>query len=81
MHPDTGIVFDGYELPYIGEAIDLAKAFHSHFKNIHSIGWDIAITENGPCFIEGNDNWEISLVQACSKGLRKEFQEFFSDIK
>ena len=81
VHPDTGIVFDGYELPYIGEAIDLAKAFHSHFKNIHSIGWDIAITENGPCFIEGNDNWEISLVQACSKGLRKEFQEFFSDIK
>ena len=32
--------------------------FHSMLKDIHSIGWDIAIGENGPIFIEGNDNWE-----------------------
>lgn len=76
-HPDTGIKFKDYKIPYIKESIELAKKFHSYFPDIHSIGWDIAITENGPCVIEGNDNWEISLVQICSHGLQHEFKEYF----
>lgn len=77
VHPNSGVVFDGYEIPFLQESIRLAKLFHSHLTEIHSIGWDIAITENGPCFIEGNDNWEISLVQICSHGLQNEFNEWF----
>ena len=77
IHPDTGVVFQGYHIPYMAETIDYATRFHKHFKEIHSIGWDIAITENGPCFIEGNDNWEISLVQICDKGLKMEFDRLF----
>lgn len=76
-HPDSGVVFSDYKIPYLKESIELAKKFHSYFPDIHSIGWDIAITENGPCIIEGNDNWEISLVQICSHGLRKEFDSLF----
>lgn len=77
-HPDTGIVFEGYKIPFLSEAINMAKEFHSFFPAIHSIGWDIAITDDGPCFIEGNDNWEISLVQICSHGLNKEFRKYFN---
>ena len=55
----------------------MARRFHSELHEIHSIGWDSAITDAGPCFIEGNDNWEISLVQICSKGLQREFEELF----
>ena len=77
VHPDTNIVFAGYEIPYLSEAIDMAVHFHSYFTDIHSIGWDIAITEDGPCFVEGNDNWEISLVQVCSRGLMPEFSRLF----
>lgn len=76
-HPTTGVVFEGYEIPYLKEAINVAKQFHSYLNDIHSIGWDIAITENGPCIIEGNDNWEVSLVQICSHGLQKEFKTLF----
>ena len=43
----------------------------------HSVGWDIAITENGPVFIEGNGLWEISLVQAVHGGMKKEISSFF----
>lgn len=43
------------------EAIEVVIKAHREFHGIRSIGWDVAITENGPCFIEGNDNWEISL--------------------
>jgi hypothetical protein len=55
----------------------MSVKFHGHLKQIHSIGWDIAITKDGPCFIEGNDNWEISGVQICSKGLNEEFKDYF----
>ena len=27
--------------------------------------------------IEGNDNWEISLIQVCSRGLKDEFKIYF----
>jgi hypothetical protein len=34
------------------------------------IGWDIAITPDGPVFIEGNDNPEISGLQTVNGGLK-----------
>lgn len=76
-HPDTGIIFSGYTIPFMSEAINTAIQFHKRLRNIHSIGWDIAITENGPCFIEGNDNWEISNLQVSSQGLSQQFKRLF----
>lgn len=73
-HPDTNIKFEGFEIPYYKEAIKAVCTAHKLFYNINTIGWDIAITEEGPIFIEGNDNWEISLMQACDKGLKKEWR-------
>lgn len=55
-HPDTNIIFEGYPIPYYNETVDLCKKFHSKIKDIHLIGWDVAITEDGPIFIEGNDS-------------------------
>lgn len=77
-HPDTNIPFEGYQIPYFNEAIALCKKYHSYFTEIHSIGWDIAITENGPCFIEGNDNWDTVLPQVCVHGFRAEFDKYFT---
>lgn len=76
-HPDTHVIFKGYGIPYLQEAIKQAKDFHYVLRDIHSIGWDIAITEGGPCFIEGNDNWEISLMQICNHGYIEEFKRLF----
>lgn len=55
-HPDSKIKFEGFEIPFYEEAISLCKKFHSKIKGIHLIGWDVAITEDGPVFIEGNDS-------------------------
>lgn len=76
MHPYTGIKFEGITLPYIKEAVAQAIKFHS-FLNLHSIGWDIAITESGPYFIEGNDNWEIDVQQNALHPLDVYFKKYF----
>lgn len=78
QHPNSGIVFEGYKIPFLQQAIEQVKNLHSFLPGVHSIGWDIAIGENGPIIIEGNDNWEISLVQICSHGLQPEFDKYFN---
>lgn len=75
IHPDTNVVFEKFQIPNYQEALDLACKAHEKFYGIHSIGWDIALTTDGPMIIEGNDNWEISLMQACDRGLRQEWTE------
>lgn len=79
IHPDSGIRLSEFYIPFIKEAEEKAVFFHSMLKDIHSIGWDIAIGENGPIFIEGNDNWEINGPQVGNHGLKKEFKEYFYD--
>lgn len=68
-HPDTGIAFSEFAVPFIKESVEQAKRLHQAI-GLHSIGWDIAIGENGPIFIEGNENWEINGPQSVHGGLR-----------
>ena len=75
-HPDTGVVFKDFEVPFFNEAKELIRAYHMQLKEVHSIGWDITITPEGPCIIEGNDNWEISALQVTNHGMRKEFEQY-----
>jgi len=76
-HPNSGVVFENFKIPYIQQVKEQAILFHSMLTDIHSIGWDIAIGENGPIFIEGNDNWEINGPQVGNYGFKKEFQDNF----
>ena len=62
-HPDTGVVFEGYKIPYYDEAIDLVKKCMRLFYGLKSIGWDVAITTEGPIVIEGNDDWGLAAHQ------------------
>ena len=54
-HPDTGIPLVGYQLPMVQEAIALAKDAAQVFPRMGHVGWDMAITPNGPAIIEGNN--------------------------
>ena len=76
-HPDTHMVFKNYDIPFYKEAESLAVKLHGFLYRCHSVGWDIAITEKGPVFIEGNGLWEISLVQAVHGGLKEKVEKFF----
>jgi hypothetical protein len=62
-HPDSGVVFEGYKIPYYEEAVALAKRCMDSFYGLKSVGWDVAITTDGPVIIEGNDDWGLAAHQ------------------
>lgn len=54
-HPDSNTLFDGFVIPYFQESKILIEKAVSYIPD-RIIGWDIAISNNGPVLIEGNDN-------------------------
>lgn len=53
-HPFTKTVFDGFEIPLFGEAVELCKRAAQVFPQVGYIGWDVAITPEKPVLVEGN---------------------------
>ena len=72
-HPETGVVFSDYKIPYYQESAELVRCLHTFFYGVHSIGWDIAITETGPVVIEGNNSWDIAFQQFHDDKIKQTF--------
>lgn len=80
-HPDTGVVFKGFKVPYWEKVIELAIRAHKCFPSIPSVGWDVAISRTGPLIIEGNPKWGAASFQ-CTNGPGREYmKKYFTDIK
>ena len=63
-HPNTGVELLGYKVPYVKEAVEMAKRAAKVVPQMRYVGWDVAITPNGPAIIEGNnycahDFWQL----------------------
>lgn len=65
-HPDSGVKFVGYQLPMIPEALELVKKAARVVPQMRHIGWDVAITPDGPAIIEGNEYPGTDLSQLAS---------------
>lgn len=57
-HPDSKIRLEGYKIPYFKEACDLVILASKYLPDRY-VGWDIAITPDGPILIEGNENSNV----------------------
>lgn len=70
-HPVTGMKIVGFKLPFWKETLTLVKEAALLEKTNRSVGWDVAITNQGPELIEGNHNWCKLLWQLpAKKGLK-----------
>jgi hypothetical protein len=74
-HPDSKIVFKGYELPFLKEALALCLKAHRLFYFNFVIGWDVAITDAGPMIVEANENPGMNVSQCLDGGLRKRIEK------
>ena len=54
IHPISKKQILGFKVPLFHEAVDLTLEAAKKIPQIKYIGWDIAITNDGPCIIEGN---------------------------
>lgn len=57
-HPSTGEPFENFQLPDWGAACSLVKEAATAFLPLITIGWDVALTSDGPMLIEGNNTWD-----------------------
>jgi hypothetical protein len=62
-HPATRGRIAGTPLPHADAAIALAVRAHDAAAIDAAIGWDIAITPAGPCFLEANSVWGTDVMQ------------------
>lgn len=54
-HPGTGVPIVGFCVPQWEAVKALALAVAPEIPQVRYVGWDIAVTEKGPCLIEGNE--------------------------
>ena len=67
-HPDSGAPIAGVVIPRFQEALEVALAAQSAFPEVPSVGWDVAITDDGPLLLEANLNWGVDIVQIVGRG-------------
>ena len=78
-HPTTKVFFNNYELPYWKETKELVLKAALVNQNIKLVGWDVAITKNGPVLVEGNRRPGFDIVQVVSNRGRKDIINYVYD--
>lgn len=62
-HPDTRQKITGEALPMWAEVKELVVRAHRAFNDRLIIGWDVAISPDGPILIEGNYGPDVDMMQ------------------
>ncbi len=78
VHPDSGLVFKGYQIPKWNELLKTTEKVHKECMPHHLyIGWDFALTNDGWVLIEGN--WGQFVSQYADHiGFRERFVKYMS---
>ena len=76
-HPTTGHIMPGLQVPCWDEVTELVRRAAVVVPHIGYVGWDIAITPDGPELIEGNVHYPgNTVIQIDGPGPRRRLTEF-----
>lgn len=73
-HPDTGLEMVGFQVPEWEEAVRLAKELATVVKGNRYAGWDLALTKDGWCMVEGNARGQFIWQIVAGRGCRSELE-------
>ena len=82
-HPDSGRVYQGYQLPDWDQLIQVCTeaSIRAGELGCRNIGWDLAHTEeHGWVMIEGNAGAQLGEQNATREGLRKRMEPLLADV-
>ena len=72
-HPDSGAEISGFRLPCWDQLRPFAEHAHRGFSDRVLIGWDIALTADGPILVEANGAPDLDIMQRpFRRGLMRE---------
>lgn len=63
MHPDTKAQIEGVVVPNWQQVADLVQQLGRAMPYLKFVGWDIAMTKDGPVVIEGNSQASLTSIQ------------------
>ena len=75
VHPDSGIKIKGFQIPKWNELIEFVNKLMEELSAYGYIGWDLVLTPQGWCVMEGNYSGEFIFQMINGRGYKKEFEE------
>ena len=66
-HPTTNTQIIDFQIPYYNESKEMVKKAAKLSKNVRYVGWDVAISSNGPTLVEGNQYPGHDIYQVAEK--------------
>ncbi len=75
VHPNSGIRIKGFQIPKWEELLVMVQELMAELPEYGYIGWDLALTPEGWCVVEGNYSGEFMFQLMNGKGYRQEFEE------
>lgn len=79
-HPETGMEITGYRFPHWDDMVRLIEAATSRLDCMYTVGWDVALTEQGPSLVEVNWRYDIEIMQVLAdRGLRSDITHGFAE--
>lgn len=82
MHPETGAEIAGYHFPHWEEVTRLVADAARRLHDMPTIGWDAALTEDGPSLLEANWRYDIEFMQVLAdRGLRPDLAQRLASLR
>lgn len=76
VHPISGASILGATLPHWSAVLALVIKAHESIDDLQTVGWDVALLEDGPVIVEANWRYDIDILQvAYKKGFRQVLDE------
>lgn len=70
VHPATGTSIVGFQVPMFDEVLRFVDTIARVVPQVPYVGWDIALTPDGPVVIEGNYNTGVFQAKPSVSGIR-----------
>ncbi len=81
VHPKTGVKFKGFVIPFWDDVLKLVEKASAIVPEVGYVGWDVAITPDGPIIVEGNNcpgyEWmQVRMINPEGYGKRSIYGQF-----